>query len=180
VLAPVSSLALGEKAPAFSNLVGTDGARYSLSSFDGNPFLAIVFAGNGCPTVKAFEPALIALQHAHGLAGFQLVALNSNNPYLSPPDTSAQMQKRAADSSFNFPYLKDEDRSVAKAYGALCTPHVFLFDPKRKLCYRGRIADSRVPSLVKVRDFENALEDLLAGRQVRVPETEPFGCAIVW
>lgn len=174
------SLSLGGEAPPFEDLLGADGSRYSLSSFDDKPFLAVLFASNGCPTVRAFEPQLIDLQSAWTETGFQLVAVNSNNPYLSPPDTYPEMVKRAADSGFNFPYLKDEDRSVAKAYGARCTPHVFLFDRGRGLCYRGRIADSRLPALVNVRDLEDALGDLLAKRPVRVPETEPFGCAVVW
>jgi hypothetical protein len=110
----------------------------------------------------------------------QVVAINSNNPYLSPPDTLAQMSLRAAEKGFNFPYLKDETGAAARAYGATRTPTALLFDGDRRLRYRGRIADARHPARVTRHDLEQAIDDLLAGRPVEVPETEAFGCSIVW
>ena len=109
-----------------------------------------------------------------------MLALNSNNSYLSPADTYAEMVLRVQEKSFNFPYVKDEDRTVAKAYGAICTPHAFLLDEERRLRYKGRIDDSRNPERVTVSDVRNAIDDLLAKRPVRVSETTPFGCSIVW
>ncbi|PWU17416.1 MAG: hypothetical protein C5B48_15990 [Candidatus Rokuibacteriota bacterium] len=171
---------LGERAPDFGPLLAVDGSRYSLASFASADVLAIVFSCNGCPTVRAAEDGLVAHQAAYASRGAQLLAINANNPFLSPRDTYAEMVKRAGEKSFNFPYLKDEDGSAARRYGANRTPHVFVLDHGRKLRYRGRIADSRDPDKVTRHDLERAVDDLLASRAVEVPETEPFGCAIVW
>ncbi len=122
---------------------------------------------------------MIEIQESYEPDGVQLVAINSNNSYLSPADTFAEMVKRAKEKKFNFPYLKDEDGSVGRNYGAVSTPHVFVLDRERRLRYRGRIDDSRDPSRATYSDLENALRDLLAERPVRVQETKPFGCAIV-
>ncbi|SRR5712692_3090712 len=175
----VVPLGLGQPAPVFRDLLGVDGRRLGLPSFDDAPFLAIIFSCNGCPTVKAAEERMIALQATYSPKGLQLVAINSNNSYLSPADTYAEMVKRAREKGFNFPYLKDDDGSVGRAYGAISTPHAFLFDPARRLQYRGRIDDSRDPTRVTVRDLQNAIDDLLVRRTVRVAETKPFGCAVV-
>ena len=160
-------------------LLGADGEQYSLDGFADKELLAIVFSCNGCPTVRAAEDGLVALQEAYA-GRVQLLAINSNNPFLSPSDTYGEMVKRAEAKGFNFPYVKDADGSVAKAFGAARTPHVFLLDAERKLRYRGRIADSRDPAKVTRHDLHVALDDLLAGRAVEMPETEPSGCAIVW
>jgi peroxiredoxin len=172
-------LALGERGRDFDELLGVDGRRYSLSSFSGTKLLVMVFSCNGCPTVRAAEDGLVALQDAYAGAGVRLLALNANNPYLSPPDTYEEMVKRAEAKGFNFPYVKDADGRVARRYGATRTPHAFLLDGERRLRYRGRIADSRDPAKVTRRDLERAMVDLLAGKAVEVPETEPLGCAIV-
>lgn len=170
---------LGQRAPDFRDLLGVDGRRLGLSSFDDAPLLVIIFSCNGCPTVKASEERMIALQAAYSHNGLQLVAINSNNSYLSPADTYPEMVKRAREKGFNFPYIKDDDGSVSRAYGAISTPHAFLFDHARCLQYRGRIDDSRDPAHVTVRDLQNAIDDLLAHTPVRVAETKPFGCAVV-
>ena len=120
------------------------------------------------------------MQEAYASRGLQIVALNSNNPYLSPPDTLAQMTLRAAQKGFNYPYLKDETGAVARAYGATRTPCALLFDGDRRLRYRGRLYDARDPSRVRRHDLQQAVDDVLAGRPVEVPETEAFGCSIVW
>lgn len=122
---------------------------------------------------------MIALQEAYALQGVQLVAINSNNAYLSPADSFPEMVQRAREKRFNFPYLKDHDSCVADAFGAISTPHIFLLDSGRILRYKGRIDDSRDPAKATYSDLENALEDILAHRPVRIPETKPFGCAIV-
>ncbi len=172
-------LRIGERAPGFRRLRGVDGEDYSLTSFDPYRILIVVFTCNGCPTVKANEDRLVAMQERYGRAGVQLVAINSNNPYLSPPDTFDEMVRRAREKAFNFPYLKDADGAVAVAYGAISTPHVFVLDAARRLVYKGRVDDARDPARATSSDLENALRDLFAGTTVRVPETQPFGCAIV-
>jgi hypothetical protein len=158
---------------------GVDGRRYTLASFASTPVLVLVFTCNGCPTVKANEGRLVALQDTYAPRGVQLVAINSNNSSLSPADTFAQMVVRAQEKHFTFPYVKDDDGSIATAFGALTTPHVFVLDRLRTLRYKGRIDDSRDPTRATYSDLERALVDLLEQRAVRVPETQPFGCAIV-
>jgi peroxiredoxin len=168
-----------ELAMQFS-LPGVDGEHHSLSSLAGQTATAIVFAGNGCPTVRAYEDRLMALQDAHRSDGVRVVAINPNNPHLSPPDRFSEMVKRATARGFNFPYLKDADGSVAKRFGAICTPHAFALDRELNVVYSGRIDDSRVGDTITSRDLENAVADLVAGRPVAVSRTDPFGCAIVW
>ncbi len=172
-------LAIGQRATSFRDLPSVDGEHYSLASFSQDRVLIIAFICTGCPTVKANEERLIALQEKYSRAGVRLVAINANNPYLSPPDTFDVMARRAREKGFNFPYLKDADGAVAEQFGAISTPHVFVLDASRRLVYKGRIDDSRDPSRATSSDLENALRDMFAGLPVRVPETPPFGCAIV-
>ena len=144
--ARIETFRIGAGAPDFGNLLGVDGERYSLSSFQDKKLLVLLFISNGCPTVKAYEDRMIKIKKNYGTRSVQLLALNSNNPHLSPADTYAEMVLRGKEKNFNFPYVKDEDGTVAKSYGALCTPHVFLIDEERRLRYRGRIDDSRKSS----------------------------------
>lgn len=167
------------EAPDFNELRGVDGQRYALSSFSDSPVLCLIFSGNACPTAKAWDAGLVRLQDRFRTAGVQLVMINPNNPYLSPPDTYELMVERARSACLNFPYLKDDGASVARKLGAACTPEVFVFDEDRILRYAGRIADSRRPKAVERYDLKEALSELTAGIAVSVPTTEPFGCALV-
>jgi peroxiredoxin len=162
------------------SLLGVDGEQHSLSSLAGQTATAVVFVGNGCPTVRAYEDRLMVLQEAHCSSGVRVVAINANNQHLSPPDTLSEMVKRATERRFNFPYLKDADGAVARRFGAICTPHAFVLDAELKVVYSGRIDDSRVGDKITSQDLENALADLVAGHPVAVRRTDPFGCAIVW
>ena len=173
-------LVLGGRAPDVSGLAGGDGRTYSLSSFDDHPVLVLVFLGNGCPTAKACEDALISLQASYRPQGVGFVAVNPNNPYLSPPDTAVEMAKRAAAKGYNFPYLKDPEGRLARALGVTRTPQVCVLDADRLLRYRGRVFDARDPARVQRHDLREALDDILAAREVRVPECPAFGCSIVW
>ncbi len=173
-------LDLGEKAPSFKNLLGADGERYSISSFNDKPVLTVVFSCNHCPYAKAYEERMVSIQRDYASRGVQLIAINSNDDKSYPEDSYTEMVKRAKEKGFNFPYLRDGEQIVVVEYGAVCTPHVFAFDKARLLRYRGRIDDSRDPSSVRSHDLRNALDDLLAGKEVRVPDTRPFGCSIKW
>jgi peroxiredoxin len=172
-------LALGSKAPDF-NLRGVDGKMHTLTSFSVKPVLVVVFSCNHCPYVKAYEDRMITIQRDYASRGVQLVAINSNDEKSYPEDSFAQMVVRAKEKGFNFPYLRDQDQTAVEHYRAVCTPHVFVFDSRRRLRYRGRIDDSRDPLNVKSPDLRNALDDLTAGREVRVPDTKPFGCSVKW
>lgn len=164
----------------FEGLSGVDGRNHSLSSLAGACATVIVFIGNGCPTVRSYEDRLIAMANAWRSAGVELIAINSNNANLSPPDTLAQMISRSTTRKYTFTYLKDADGAVARNYGAVCTPHAFVLDSRRRIVYQGRIDDSRMGNTITSHELENAVADLVAGRPVTIRETEPFGCAIVW
>jgi peroxiredoxin len=175
----VPTLELGAPAPGF-DLPGVDNRRHSLASYSDKPVLVVIFSCNHCPYVKDYETRMVSIQKDYATKGVQLVAINSNDDKAYPEDNFTEMVKRSKERGFNFPYLRDETQEVVEAYGGVCTPHVFAFDSKRLLRYRGRIDDSRDPSKVTRPDLRNALDDMAAGRSVRVPDTKPFGCSIKW
>jgi peroxiredoxin len=173
-------LEMGSKAPDF-RLPGTDGKDHALADFKDAKALCVIFSCNHCPYVQAYEGRMIELQKRFGPRGAQLVAVNSNDADGYPEDSFENMKKRALEQGYNFPYLRDESQQVAKAYGAQRTPHIFLFDAERKLAYLGRIDDNyKDASAVKAHELADAIEDLLEGRPVRVPETFAVGCTIKW
>ena len=174
-----STLGLDAPAPDF-DLPGVDGKNHSLSSFKDKPVLVVIFSCNHCPYVKAYEDRMVAIQRDYAAKGVQFVAINSNDAKAYPEDSFPEMVKRSREKGFNFPYLRDEAQKAVEAYGGVCTPHVFAFDGGRKLRYRGRIDDSKEEAKVTTKDLRNALDDLVAGRAVRVPDTKPFGCSIKW
>jgi peroxiredoxin len=176
----IAGLSLGDPLRAFGPLTGVDGQTYSLESFTGAAALVVVFASNGCPTVRLYQQRLSDLGERYSDRGVEVLIVNSNNAYLSPADTYEEMVERARRTALRLPYVKDEDGTLARTCGAVCTPHAFAFDQERRLRYRGRIDDSRTGRRVTRDDLGHALADMLAGRRVRVPETAPFGCAIVW
>ena len=172
-------IALESPAPSFI-LPGTDGKSYSLDSFKQFRLLAVIFSCNHCPYVKAYEERIVAIQKEYGPKGVQLVLINSNDAATYPDDSFPEMKKRAASQGYNFPYLRDESQQIARAYGAERTPHIFLFDERRRLRYTGRIDDNWQDSkAVKSRDFRNALEALLAGAEPPA-NTPAIGCTIKW
>ncbi len=169
---------IGQKAPSFNNLIGVDGNRYSSSNFDDKEVLVLIFMANRCPTARVYTERLKSIQNDYGSKSVQLIGVNSDNQYFFALESLSNMISVAEERNLNFPYLKDEDQSLAKNYGALVTLHAFVLDKERKLRYRGRIDDSRDPNKVTSTDLRNALDDLLLGKDVRVPETRPFACSI--
>ena len=173
-----TTLAIGARGPAFEGLLGTDGARHGFSGVADRDALVLIFSSNRCPTAKAYVERMNALQRDYGPRGVQLIAINSNDPHLYPDESVPRMVERADEDRFAFPYLVDDGQRVAKAYGAACTFHVFLLDRARRLRYEGRFDDSRLPARVTSPDLRNALDDVLAGRDVSVAKTRPFGCSL--
>jgi peroxiredoxin len=183
------TLALGSTAPDF-DLPGIDGKRHRLSDYAGAKVLAVVFTCNHCPTAQLYENRIKALAADYRERGVELVAIQPNNPeavrldelgYTDLGDSFEEMKIRAAYRHFNFPYLYDgETQQVARAYGPVATPHVFIFDQKRKLRYEGRVDDSPRENLVKRRDAREAIEALLAGKPVLPASTPSVGCSIKW
>jgi len=169
---------IGEKAPSFGDLQGVDGKKYSLSTFDDKQIVILLFMANRCPTARVYTDRLKTIQNEYGPKGVQLVGINSDSQYFFSDEALSRMIGVSAEREFNFPYLKDEDQSVAKKYGALVTFHAFVLDNERRLRYRGRVDDSRDPSKVTSNDLRDALDDLLEGREVKTPETRPFACSI--
>lgn len=174
------TLQLGEKAPNFS-LPATDGRTYSLESFQDSPILVIVFSCNHCPYVVGSEDRMIAFANDYQSRGVQLVAINSNAVTTYADDSFDHMVVRAREKGFPFPYLHDESQQTALDYGALRTPHFYAFDSERKLRYTGRMDDNpKFPGQETTRELRDAIEDLLHGREVAVPLTNPLGCNVKW
>ena len=173
-----ATLPIGAPGPVFEGLLGTDDGRHGFSSFADRDALLLIFSSNRCPTAKAYGERMNALQRDYGPRGVQLVAINSNDPHLYPDESYPRMVERAAEDGYAFPYLVDDGQRVAKAYGATCTFHVFVLDRERRLRYEGRFDDSRMTANVTSHDLRNALDDVLAGRDVRAPTTRPFGCSL--
>jgi peroxiredoxin len=183
-------LKIGDSAPSFS-LPGVDGKTYTLADFKSD-LLMVVFMSNHCPDSHAVEPRLMKFINEMKDRSFSVVAINPNHPdgltidelgFSKYNDSYDEMKLYAKEQGFPFPYLNDGDtQAVAKAYGALATPHVFVFDRERKLRYQGQFDDSRFPdpSTVKTTDGPNAVRALLAGSPVSVEVTKPHGCSIKW
>jgi peroxiredoxin len=172
------TLQVGARGPTFEGLLGTDGRRHRLTEFADRELVVLVFASNRCPTVKGYAARLRALDAEYAPRGVQLVLINSNDPHLYPDESYHHMVERAAEDGYTFPYLFDEGQRVGRAYGPTRTFEIFALDRERRLRYHGRFDDARLPERVTTSDLANALDDLLAGREVRVTETRPFGCSL--
>ena len=175
-----NTLSIGSKAPDF-NLPAVDGNNYSLESFKDKKGIIIIFSCNHCPYVQAYENRMKKIQEDYRDKGITLIAINPNNASTHPDDSFENMKKRASEQKFNFIYLRDEDQSVAKAFDATHTPEIFLFDEERKLAYHGKIDDNwQEPDKVVNHYLQNALDEMLNGIEISVPETYSIGCTIKW
>jgi peroxiredoxin len=191
------TLQIGDSAPDFE-LMGIDDRTYRLVEFDDADVLIVYFTSNHCPVCHAHDPRLLTmLSEIKGLAeqkqqSVRVVAINPNSGdglrldelgYSQYDDSFEDMKLYARDEGFTFPYLYDgETQAVAKKYGCLAIPHVFVFDRQRKLRYQGRFDDSRFPdpSTVRHTDTKDAVVALLEGKGVAVTQTKPFGCSTKW
>jgi peroxiredoxin len=174
------TLSLGADAPDFS-LPATDGNTYSLKDFADDKVLVIFFTCNHCPYVVGSDEVTRRTVEKFAPEGVKFVAVNSNSPYTYQEDSFENMVQRMA--RFNFPwlYLHDQNQQIALAYGALKTPHFFVFNEQRKLVYTGRaVDDPRQSSKITVNDLENTLSQLLAGQPITTPITNPIGCNVKW
>jgi peroxiredoxin len=184
-------LQLGDAAPDFK-LIGVDDKHYTLNDFKQHKFLLVVFLSNHCPYSHAAESRMVPWINKMKAKGLGVVAIQPNSPdaitvdelgYSKYSDSFEEMKLYAAENHFTFPYLYDgKTQEVAKAYGALATPDLFIFDENRKLRYSGRFDDSRFedPKTVTKHDAINAFDDLVAGKDVRVAYARPMGCAVKW
>jgi peroxiredoxin len=171
---------LGARCPDFQ-LPGVDGRRHALGDFAASPVLVVMFICNHCPYVKAVEDRLIRLARDYGPRGVQLVGICANDAEGYPDDRFEALAKRWRDRGYGFPYLHDEPQTVARAFGAVCTPDIFVYDQDRRLAYRGRIDDSwKDESKVTRRELGAALDALLAGKRPSPEQRPSMGCSIKW
>ncbi|MCH9627671.1 MAG: hypothetical protein S4CHLAM2_13130 [Chlamydiales bacterium] len=174
------TLSLGSQAPDFK-LPGTDGKTYSLSDFDSSAPLVLFFTCNHCPYVIHSDEVTRRTAEKFMDLGVQFVAINSNSPHTYVEDSFEYMVERMKEHRFPWTYLYDATQEVARLYGALRTPHFYVFDKERKLIYCGRGVDSpRDTSKMKENTLEMVLSELLAGKPVSTPLTNPIGCNVKW
>jgi peroxiredoxin len=182
-------LALGSPAPDFS-LPGVDGQIHKLSDYASSPILVVVFTCNHCPIAQMYEQRIQQLATDYKDKGVAVVAIQGNDPQAirideldssDVSDTLPEMKIRVQYKHLTYPYLYDGDtQKVTRAYGPQATPHVFIFDQQRHLRYEGRIDNSYRTELVKTHDARNAIDALLAHKEVAVKHTGVFGCSTKW
>jgi thiol-disulfide isomerase/thioredoxin len=170
-------LAVGDAAPKFSLINATDGKPVAFHPGDGK-VAVVVFTCNQCPFAKAFEPRIIELAKQYQAKGVVFYAVDSNDDAQFSVESLPEMKARATDRNYPFPYLKDGDSAIARAYGARVTPHVYVVDGKGVLRYRGYVDDSPKPEERRTTGLSSALDDLLAGKAVANQTTRAFGCTI--
>jgi peroxiredoxin len=174
------TLQIGERAPEFS-LPATNGNTYALEDFDNSAVLVIFFTCNHCPYVIGSDEDTRAIANQFADKGVRFVAINSNSRNTYAEDDFDHMVARMEEYKFPWVYLYDESQEIAEAYGALRTPHFYVFDEDRKLIYTGRAIDNpRSWEDSTSHDLVDALNEHLAGRPVSVPVTNPVGCNVKW
>jgi len=170
----------GQKAIDFK-LPATDGKEYSLSDFDRFKYLVIFFTCNHCPYVLGSDEITRLTAEKYSKRGIGFAGINSNSENTYPEDSFPNMVERMKKNKFPWVYLYDQPQEVAKAYGALRTPHFYVFDENRILVYTGRGVDNpRDTSKMTVNNLDLALGELTTGKPITVPVTNPIGCNIKW
>lgn len=173
------TLPIGAKAPNF-DLPATDGKTYKLSDFT-EPYLVVFFTCNHCPYVIGSDDETRKTALRYASAGVRFVAINSNSKNTYIEDDFNHMVSRMNENKFPWIYLYDESQEIAKKYGALRTPHFYVFDKGRKLVYTGRGVDSpRDSSRITINDLDRVLNELTSGRDITIEITNPIGCNVKW
>lgn len=168
-------VAVGDRAPDWRDLVGTDDRHHALEDYRDAKVVVVVFISNHCPVATDYEDRLVQFASDYKDKGVQLVAINVSR---LPSDRLEAMKSRADEKGFNFPYLYDASQDVGLRYGALVTPQVFVLDAQRRIAYMGAIDDSQNPARVTKPLLRDAVAALLAGREPEVAESRQFGCEI--
>ena len=166
------------------NLKNFDGNMVSLSSYKDVKGVIVIFDCNTCPYSKAYNDRIIGLNKKYATQGFPVMTINANDPEMSPGDSFEEMALRARQKKYDFPYLIDESQTVARAFGATNTPHVFVLQKAGegfKVAYKGTIDNnSRDASSVTKRYVEDAVDALIAGKTIETKTTKAIGCGIKW
>ena len=171
-------LGVGDAAPAWADLDGTDGAKHALADLKAKAVVVVVFTCNSCPVAQDYEDRLIALAKTHAAADstVAVVAINVNT---GKDDALPAMVARAAKRKFPFAYLYDPSQEIARKYGAAYTPEVFVLDKDRKVVYLGAFDDKPPPGEPAARHVEDAVRAALAGKPAATGETSASaGCRI--
>ena len=168
-------LSVGDQAPDFSGLVGTDDKKHSMDDYKDSSVLVIVFTCNHCPVAKMYEDRFIAFSKQYKKKGVSFVAISCS---LFPADRLEKMKRHADEKRYPFDYITDPSQQTGRDYGATVTPHVFVLDTKRRIAYLGAFDDSMNSKTVERHYVRDAVEALLAKKQIEIFETLQFGCAI--
>jgi len=180
VLLESEALPGGVACPDFS-LPAVDGQRHARDDFASAKVLVVLFICNHCPYVVAVEDRIIALRKEFAPRGVQLVGICANDPTDYPDDSPERLAERWRAKDYGFPYLVDESQQVARAFGAVCTPDIYVYGPDRRLAYHGRIDDSwKEPAKATRRELAEAIEALLAGGAPAREQNPTIGCSIKW
>ena len=180
VLLHSEKTALGTSAPDFK-LPSVDDKSYALKDFADKKVLVLMFICNHCPYVQAIEDRIIQLQRHYEGKSVQLTGICSNDPTDYPDDSPAALLKRWKEKDYRFPYLIDETQDVARKYGAVCTPDIFVYGAGRKLAYRGQLDNNwKEPAKVSRQDLTEAVDLLLQGKPAPQEQTPSMGCSIKW
>jgi peroxiredoxin len=173
------TLEIGKKAPGF-NLPATDGNTYNLSDFK-EKYLVVFFTCNHCPYVIGSDELTRLTAEKYKAKGVRFVGINSNSKKAYIEDDFDHMVSRMKEKKFPWLYLYDESQEVALAYGALRTPHFYVFNQKRELVYTGRAVDNpKDTSRITVNDLDRVLDELTSGREISIKVTNPIGCNVKW
>lgn len=176
-----ASLKLGESMPkldpAIAKMKGVDGKTHDLTALGGKEGTLVIFSCNHCPYVKAWEDRIAELGNAY-VGKLAVIQINSNDPKAAEEDSFENMVKRSKEKGFKFPYVVDETSKVARAFGATKTPEFYLFNKEGKLAYKGAIDDDHRAGKQKQTFLKNAIDNMLAGKDIKPAETKAVGCGI--
>ena len=173
------TLRLGQKAPEF-NLISTSKEKVSITSFD-SKFLVIFFTCNHCPYVTGSDEVTRQTANKFKDKDVSFVAINSNSANTYQEDSFENMVLRMEEYNFPWVYLHDADQEIALKYGALKTPHFYVFNEQRELVYTGRGVDSPLEAnKIKINNLELVLDELTSNTLISIPITNPIGCSVKW
>ncbi len=168
-------LSIGDRAPSWDELPGTDGAKHSLADLKGKEIVVVVITCNSCPYANDVEPRLIELQENYSDSGVAFVAISASK---STSDRMPAMKERATEQGYNFPYLHDETQQIARDFGAKYTPEFYVLDKSRHVVYMGAFSNSTFGKVATKQYVTQAIDAVLIGKRPKVTETAPVGCAV--
>jgi len=170
-------VSIGDAAPSWSDLPGTDGKKHSLADLKDKDVVVVVITCNHCPVAQAYEDRLVAFARKYADKKVAVVAISVSH---EDEDSMAKMKERAKEKDFPFPYVHDDSQKIGRQLGASVTPQIFMLDKDRKIVYMGTFDDDLRASKAKEKYLEVALTALLKGEKIALSETRPSGCGITY